>query len=123
MVICVAYGCDSNSISLFKFPTDPKRKEMWIDRLNRGHTAIQKFVPSSCSRFCMKHFEDDQYSINPKLAESIGYNQIVRVKLKPDAIPKVFQNPTKQPPRERKSALAILRKKFFIYFSIIFRSQ
>ena len=115
MVICVAYGCDSKtgtSISLFKFPTDPKRKKMWIDRLNRGQTATKKFVPSSCSRLCMKHFEDDQYSINPKLAESIGYNQIVRVKLKPDAIPKVFHNPTKQPPRERKSALAISRKKF-----------
>ena len=115
MVVCVAYGCDSKtgtSMSLFKFPKDPKRKKTWLDQLNRAHTATKNFVPSTCSRLCMKHFDDDQYIINPQFAESIGYNQIVRVKLKPDAIPKVFQNPTKKPPKGRRSALAITRKKF-----------
>ena len=76
-VICVAYGCDSrtgNSISpVVKFHTDPKRKKMWTDSLNRGQTATKKCVPKSCSRLCMKHFLEDQNSINPKLAESIGY--------------------------------------------------
>ena len=124
----MAHGCATQSgthrISLFQFPTDQKIRKCWIDRLNRGKTATTKFVPSKHSKICMKHFDDSQFLISPKFAESIGFGQVFRVRLKPDAVPTIFDNPRKKSSKERNSALAISKKKmkhevgsFFIYIA------
>lgn len=115
MGLCVAYGCNTESgvhnISMFRFPRDPKRRKLWIDRLNRGQTATKKFEPNSHSKLCMKHFDENQFVINPKFAEQIGYGGVMRVRLKPDAVPTIFEQPKKTPAKERPSATAIFGKK------------
>lgn len=116
MVLCVAYGCNTESgvhrISMFKFPVDSKRRKVWIDKLNRGQTATKKFAPNTHSKLCIKHFDDKQFVINPSFAEQIGYGGMRRVRLKPDAVPSIFDNPKKtRPTKERSSAVAILGKK------------
>ena len=115
MGLCVAYGCNTESgvhrISMFTFPKDPKRRKLWIDRLNRGQSATKSFAPNSHSKLCIKHFDDNQFIIHPTFAEQIGYGGVRRVRLKPDAVPTIFEKPKKPAPKERLSAAAILRKK------------
>jgi len=53
--------------SLYRFPKSPRRKEKWIQQLNLIKTSIK-----SGTRVCELHF---------------AKSQIVRTKLKPDAIP------------------------------------
>lgn len=115
MGLCVAYGCNTESgvhrISMFTFPKDPKRRKLWIDRLNRGQSATKTFAPNSHSKLCIKHFDDNQFIIHPTFAEQIGYGGVRRVRLKPDAVPTIFEKPKKPAPKERLSAAAILGKK------------
>ena len=115
MGLCVAYGCNTESgihrISMFTFPKDPKRRKLWIDRLNRGQTATKTFAPNSHSKLCIKHFDDNQFIIHPTFAEQEGYGGVRRVRLKPDAVPTIFEKPKKTAPKERPSATAILGKK------------
>ena len=99
MGLCVAYGCNTESgihrISMFTFPKDPKRRKLWIDRLNRGQTATKIFAPNSHSKLCIKHFDDNQFIIHQTFAEQIGYGGVRRVRLKPDAVPTIFEKPKK----------------------------
>lgn len=82
MVLCAAYGCNTDSgtyrISMFKFPRDSKRKKQWIDRLNRGQSATKKFAPNHHSKLCMKHVDDKQFIIHPKFASDIGFSGVTR---------------------------------------------
>ena len=77
MKVCEAYDCNMDSsinrISMFLFPKDLKRKKIWIQRLNMGRTATTNIIPKSHSKFCFKHFDDNQFLISPKLAEAVGY--------------------------------------------------
>ena len=93
MTVCAVYGCNMDSIihriSMFLFPKDLKRRKIWIQRLNRGQTATTNFIPKSHSKICLKHFDDNQFLISPKLAEAVGYKNF-RLRLKSDAVPMVF---------------------------------
>lgn len=98
MVNCAAYGFNVESgthrISMFKFPKELKRRKLWIQRLNRGRTVTEDFVPSVHSKLCLKHFEDSQFLISPKLVKEVGYRNI-RLRLKPDAVPTLFETPSR----------------------------
>ena len=119
MVLCAAYGCNTDSsvhrISMFGFPKkkdDNLRRQIWINRLNRGQSATKKFAPSQHSKLCAKHFEESQFRRSKTFAEGIGYQEPFRLYLKPDAVPTLFENPNqKNASKERPSAAAILDKK------------
>lgn len=115
MVLCAAFGCnsrsDSDKISFFQFPKDEKLRKRWIDKLNRGATSTKKFVPTH-HKLCAKHFEESEFVISVSFAESIGFSEKVRPRLKDDAVPTIFQYP--QPGKrtcERQSATRIKEKK------------
>ena len=61
----------------------------------------------------MKHFEGDQFVISPSLAAKIGFSGVGRVRLKPGAVPTIFEVPGKMDSKvkDRPSASAILGKK------------
>ena len=119
MVLCAAYGCNTDStvhrISLFNFPkkeTDHLRRQAWINRLNRGQSATKKFAPNQHSKLCAKHFEENQFLISKRFAEEIGFNEEFRLRLKPDAVPTIFEGRNqKSVGKERPSAAAILGKR------------
>ena len=71
------------------FPNDLKRRKIWIQHLNRGRTATTNFVPTSHWKICLKHFEDNNFLISPKLAGVVGYKNF-RLWLKSEAVPTVF---------------------------------
>ena len=93
MTVCAAYGCNMDSsihrIIVFLFPKDLKRRKIWTQLLNKGRTAKTNFIPKSHSKICFKHFDDNQFLISPKLAETVGYKNF-RLRLKSDAVPTVF---------------------------------
>ena len=116
MTVCAAYGCNMDSsihrIRMFLFPKDIKRRKIWIQRLNRGRTATTNFFPTSHSKICFKHFDDNPFIISPKLAESFGYKNF-RLRLKSDAVPTVFdfKNRRNGGLKGRNSAKLIAKKK------------
>lgn len=118
MVLCAAYGCNTDSkvhrISMFGFPkkeNDNLRRQAWINRLNRGQSATKKFAPTQHSKLCAKHFEEDQFRRSKSFAEEIGFKDF-RLHLKPDAVPTIFENPNqKKASKERPSAAAIFDKR------------
>ncbi|KAI7809453.1 52 kDa repressor of the inhibitor of the protein kinase [Triplophysa rosa] len=80
---CSAPNC-SNSTSigkqLFRFPKDPVRTRKWLVNCRRD------FVPTPCSRLCQDHFEESQF-------EEIARSPAGGRKLKPNAIPTLFNVP------------------------------
>ncbi|XP_056600468.1 52 kDa repressor of the inhibitor of the protein kinase [Triplophysa dalaica] len=80
---CSAPNC-SNSTSigkqLFRFPKDPVRMRKWLVNCRRD------FVPTPCSRLCQDHFEESQF-------EEIARSPAGGRKLKPNAIPTLFNVP------------------------------
>ena len=100
-------------ISMFLFPKDLKRRKIWIQRLNKGQTATTNFIPKGHSKFCFKHFDDNQFLISPKLAEAVGYKNF-RLWLKSDAMPTVFdfKNPRNGGLKGRNFEKSIAKMKF-----------
>ncbi|XP_076365693.1 uncharacterized protein LOC143254425 isoform X6 [Tachypleus tridentatus] len=89
MVYCVAYRCHNRSkrgsgISFFNFPSDPVRRKIWTQNINRAN-----FTPTKYSRLCSDHFERDCYEKHVDDMARIGYQGGYN-KLKPDAIPTIF---------------------------------
>ena len=105
MGLCVAYGCNTESgvhrISMFRFSKDKTLRKKWIQRLNRGKSATRNFAPNAHSKLCMKHFEGDQFVISPSLMAKIGFSGVGRVRLKPGAVPTIFEVPGKIDSKDR----------------------
>ena len=118
MVLCAAYGCNTDSkvhrISMLGFPkneSDNSRRQAWINRLNRGQSATKKFAPNQHSKLFAKHFDENQFRRSKLFAEEIGFKEDFRLSLKPDAVPTIFESPNqKSSNKERPSAAAILGK-------------
>lgn len=88
---CVAAGCSStckDGVHLYGFPKDPELRKKWVDQVN-------KWEPTAHSYLCSKHFEEDCFQPYSKLAESLGVGK-VRVLLKTDAIPTIFERPSEK---------------------------
>ncbi|XP_070694518.1 uncharacterized protein [Pempheris klunzingeri] len=72
---CVVAGCRNRrtpgtSLSFYRFPRDPERKQRWIDAVNR-----EGWVPNDGSRLCSTHFISGKQVKNPR---------------SPDYVPSVF---------------------------------
>ncbi len=85
---CVAGRCSatySDGVNFFKFPKDEARRRLWIKQVS---TTPAKWKPSKTSMLCSKHFSDDCFEPQVALAASFGI--VRRKKLKPSAIPTIF---------------------------------
>jgi hypothetical protein len=109
---CCVPGCTSNyklhnkdPQSVFKFPKDTKKKELWIKAVHRPD-----FVPSSSSVICIGHFAEE-YIIKETVIKlpdgTIVKEKNNRPKLTLNAIPSIFPTLpsycTSIPPRKRTS--------------------
>ncbi|KAL7851644.1 hypothetical protein AOLI_G00220000 [Acnodon oligacanthus] len=80
---CSAPNCSNSTTigkQLFRFPKDPVRMRKWLINCRRD------FVPTPCSRLCQDHFEESQF-------EEIARSPAGGRKLKPNAIPTLFNVP------------------------------
>ncbi|XP_036410649.1 THAP domain-containing protein 1 isoform X2 [Megalops cyprinoides] len=80
---CSAPNCSNSTTigkQLFRFPKDPVRWRKWVMNCRRD------FVPTPCSRLCQDHFEESQF-------EEIARSPAGGRKLKPNAIPTLFNVP------------------------------
>lgn len=69
---------------MYLFPRDPKFRKIWTLRLKRDG-----FKPSQYTKLCERHFDKDQFSVNPDVANNVGF-QVKSKMLKPGAIPSIF---------------------------------
>ncbi|XP_037774328.1 THAP domain-containing protein 10-like [Penaeus monodon] len=96
MVYCAAAECKNATgcgKSFFNFPKDETRRKEWVRRVNRGGPKPgQLWQPSKWYRLCSDHFEN---CFEKDLADSIGFKEVLRPKLKQDAIPTIFKTPNK----------------------------
>lgn len=84
MVQRVALNCTIKSgqgLSMYLFPRDPKFRKIWTLGLKRDG-----FEPSQYTKLCERHFDKDQFSVNP---DNVGF-QVKSKMLKPGAIPSIF---------------------------------
>uniref|UniRef100_A0A3Q0REQ0 THAP-type domain-containing protein n=1 Tax=Amphilophus citrinellus TaxID=61819 RepID=A0A3Q0REQ0_AMPCI len=91
---CVVAGCRNRrtpgtSLSFYRFPRDPERKQRWIAAVNR-----EGWVPNDGSRLCSTHFISKQVK-NPR---------------SPDYVPSVFTVASLAPEMKEPGALEILDK-------------
>ncbi|XP_035383937.1 52 kDa repressor of the inhibitor of the protein kinase isoform X2 [Electrophorus electricus] len=80
---CSAPNCSNSTTigkQLFRFPKDPVRMRKWLINCRRD------FVPTPCSRLCQDHFEESQF-------EEIARSPAGGKKLKPNAVPTLFNVP------------------------------
>lgn len=87
MPCCCAVNCsnrDTRGYSLYRFPSDPVRRDEWIQNCKRSN-----WTPTVGSRLCEEHFEEQMFE---NYLTDNG-----RRKLKPNAVPTrfPFPNPTK----------------------------
>ena len=100
---CVAFGCsstNSDGASLFSFPKDETLKQKWTKNVQR--TRADWKGPTQYSVLCCKHFEKECFEPASHLAAQMGL-KLMR-KLKPDAVPTIFERPHKSesgPSRKR----------------------
>jgi len=76
-----------DGISFFMFPSDPVLKERWIRQVQR--TCDQWSGPSQHSVLCARHFTEDCFEPDSAIAATMGLTK--RRRLKPDAVPTVFE--------------------------------
>ncbi|GAB0099362.1 hypothetical protein DMENIID0001_152180 [Sergentomyia squamirostris] len=77
---------NKRNISSFSFPNDTKRKNQWINAIQK----VQKnWVPSAFNKICSDHFKKTDFILNDKTQELL---------LKTTAIPCIF---TKESPRQK----------------------
>lgn len=135
MVQCAALNCTIKSgqgLSMYLFPRDPKFRKIWTLRLKRDG-----FEPSQYTKLCERHFDKDQFSVNPDVANNVGF-QVKSKMLKPGAIPSIFDytNPkekslkrsasqsTKSVIRSGRISTAIekiaKRRRYSVRFSVLF---
>lgn len=89
MVQCAALNCTVKSghgISMYLFPKDAKLRKIWTVRLKRD-----AFQPSQYTKLCERHFEKDQFVVNPDLAVSIGFQTKAKILIQ-GAVPSIFDH-------------------------------
>ncbi|CAK6968509.1 uncharacterized protein LOC121907178 [Scomber scombrus] len=92
---CVVAGCRNRrtpgtTLSFYRFPRDPERKQRWIAAVNR-----EGWVPNDGSRLCSTHFISGKQVKNPR---------------SPDYVPSVFTTAPLSPEMKEPGALEILDK-------------
>uniref|UniRef100_A0A1B6EE59 THAP-type domain-containing protein n=1 Tax=Clastoptera arizonana TaxID=38151 RepID=A0A1B6EE59_9HEMI len=92
MVCCAAINCSNRTekgFRLFRFPADSKRKAKWVQNMRRHHVSKYGTWKSQGTYICEIHFEESQFE--SKRADNWK-------KLKPNAVPTLFNVPN-LPPR------------------------
>lgn len=93
---CCAVGCrsnyddESNYTTVFTFPKDTERKELWIRKVSRDN-----FTPSSTSVVCIKHFEERFIIREDRIRRDDGTELVVprdKITLSKDAFPTIFES-------------------------------
>ncbi|XP_039590497.1 52 kDa repressor of the inhibitor of the protein kinase [Polypterus senegalus] len=95
---CSAPNCSNSTTigkQLFRFPKDPVRMQKWVINCRRD------FLPTPCSRLCEDHFEESQF-------EEIARSPAGGRKLKPNAIPTLFDVPDPPSPISVKEVIHAL---------------
>ncbi|KAK9537223.1 hypothetical protein VZT92_004858 [Zoarces viviparus] len=92
---CVVAGCRNRrtpgtSLSFYRFPRDPERKQRWIAAVNR-----EGWVPNDGSRLCSTHFISGKQVKNPR---------------SPDYVPSVFTSAPSSPEMKEPDTPEILDK-------------
>ncbi|KAM7380119.1 hypothetical protein PAMP_003434 [Pampus punctatissimus] len=92
---CVVAGCRNRrtpgtTLSFYRFPRDPDRKQRWIAAVNR-----EGWVPNDGSRLCSTHFISGKQVKNPR---------------SPDYVPSVFTTAPLSPEMKEPGVLEILDK-------------
>ncbi|XP_030283140.1 uncharacterized protein LOC115587457 isoform X1 [Sparus aurata] len=92
---CVVAGCRNRrtpgtTLSFYRFPRDPDRKQRWIAAVNR-----EGWVPNDGSRLCSTHFISGKQVKNPR---------------SPDYVPSVFTTAPLSPEMKEPGALEVLDK-------------
>ena len=96
---CIAAACSSTSRyggSFFRFPRNPDLRKKWAKQVKR--TRDRWSGPTEYSLLCEKHFTEDCFEPEAAIAAAMGLSR--RKRLKPDAIPTVFERPRKALPSE-----------------------
>jgi hypothetical protein len=92
---CCAPGCSGNYdgsenyVSVFKFPQDLARRQLWLERIPRDNLQITKNTV-----ICRRHFED-RFVLTEDRVVCNGQEIVVkrdRPKLTDDAYPSIFAN-------------------------------
>ena len=108
MPTCIAFGCSNNSqnkkdstssVSFFRFPLkNHQLLKQWLDHLNR------KYEPTENTRLCSEHFEANCFEgdLFHKFSSALE-SKIPRRKLKPDAVPTIFEKSTEKMPSKERS--------------------
>ena len=99
---CVAANCSNTygqGVSLFKFPKDPELRQKWIKNIQR--TRANWSGPGEHSVLCSQHFESSCFEVDSELAAQMGIQK--RRRLKPDAVPTLFDRPAIQLPSQSQS--------------------
>ena len=102
---CVAAGCAKTSndgISFFKFPSDPVMRQQWTKEGQRTRDRWSGW--SQCSVLCSSHFTADCFEPDSAIAATMGITK--RQRLKPDAVPTIFQ---RQAPQHQGACWSMVR--------------
>ena len=90
MVFCAAFNFSNSfksGVNFFPFPLkDEKRCKEWLRVLKR-----KDFTPTAASRLCSIHFSPECFEYNLALRATLGVQfKPQRLRLKPDAVPTIF---------------------------------
>ena len=89
---CVAAGCsntNADGVSLYKFPKDDALRSQCIKQVQRFRA---EWTATTYSVLCSKHFSDECFEPDFKIAATFGMQKARR--LKPEAIPTLFDRPS-----------------------------
>ena len=101
---CVAAGCsntNADGVSLYKFPKNEALRSQWIKQMQRFRA---EWTATAYSVLCSKHFSDDCFEPASQIAATFGMQKSRR--LKPDAIPTLFDRPSLSSEGERRKRVA-----------------
>jgi len=121
---CIAASCSTVSgegYSLHEFPRDKALRAKWVQAVKRYRSKWDG--PSTSSVLCSKHFEPECFA-----SDGVRYRDAMGIpakkRLKPDAIPTIFDRPThsesnsKPSAPYKRTAFQKCQRQSVIYFNI-----
>lgn len=79
---CVTKYGSSSDVRFHKLPTDPRRRSLWLEAIDRSRADIGGYFGYICS----EHFRPEDYETNPEVRRSLGLD-VKRLRLKGDVVP------------------------------------